>query len=154
MLCGCVATPTGDASLNIITPSNVVIEPVSLLRNQPGPPLVESYKDIAINHKVMFQYLDDLNWWMFYMYSYVRTANNYGKEFGWISPTWLPLCRYWEPLNLPPLPGFEIAMDDSYDPDDFEWLMANYINEIKIMYNAGDRAIKEESIRQRTLCLY
>lgn len=98
-------------------------------------------------------YVNDLNWYMLYMFSVTKSVNEYAMQHGWTPPKAPPICRMVEWPNLPPLPQFKPSYDRK-NPRSFEIELGNYVMAVKRAYHEGAVGLKESEKSQRKLCLY
>lgn len=178
LLTGCTASPdqpiqsstTDKAELQVVLPdrklhelAHEVAEEVDrkmirqsngILTRQPPPPMAEAYPNLRRDNLAFYDYVDDFNWYMNYLFSYTMTLNDYAVTRGWRSPKQVPICRIVNRRVMDELPKFEPQSDPSRDLSRFEWELVDYIKTIKDQYQDLTTELSNQQSTQRFLCIY
>lgn len=180
LMCGCTISPnidrwngmlsstttTGGVSSDV-TASNHVLNDTSvsdsesastrtngILTNQPPPPLSDAYTNIRTDNLSFYEYVNDFNWYMNYLFSYTIILNNYAESRGWMRLNTEPICRTVGPKVMEELPDFQPKSDPKSDLSRFEWDLVDYIKVIKGKYQDASDAFDSVQANQRILCIY
>lgn len=125
-----------------------------ILTKQPPPPYADAYPNLRRDNIAFYDYVDDFNWYMNYLFSYTIVLNDYAESRGWKHPDTIPICRVVNWQVMEELPRFQPKSDPSNDLSRFEWELVDYIKTIKDKYQ--DESDELDTIRatQRILCVY
>lgn len=131
--------------------SGCALTPKSNYFHTPPPPLYENYcnQDICNTN----QYADDLNWYMIFLLTYTKAFNEYAKSNGWNPPNSQPVCRLVKWPKLSKFPDFD-PKNYNHNIKDFEWMLTQYIKQIKRIYNTQRDNVEDLEYVQKTLCTY
>lgn len=125
-----------------------------LLTSQSPPPNADSYPQLRNDNVVFYEYVNDFNWYLNYIFSYTTVLNDYAVARGWQKPDSIPICRLIVHGEMKDLPKFEPNVDPNKDLRAFEWTLVDYIKTIKEKYR--NEAVDEDALReaQRLLCVF
>lgn len=131
-----------------------IVNANGILSNQTVPPKPSAYKNIEGDNIAFYKYVNDFNWYLNYLFSYVSVLNDYAVTRGWSHPRQVPLCRMIEWDGLETLPKFVSTADPSNSLGAFEWELVEYIKTIKSLYS--DQADRVDTVQraQRLLCVF
>lgn len=101
---------------------------------------------------VLHQYATDLNWYMFYMFSYTRVLNQYALSKGWVPPETAPLCKTFAWPRLKGMPKFDYDEGDNLGKLEYE--LAAYITKLKAAYKGEQIKFEEAELWQERFCMY
>lgn len=125
-----------------------------ILSRQPPPPFAEAYPNLRRDNVAFYDYVDDFNWYLNYLFSYTIVLNDYAESRGWMSPDMVPICRIVNWQVMEELPKFDPKADPSRDLSRFEWELVDYIKTIKDKYKDATAELSTIQSTQRILCVY
>lgn len=150
ILFGCsVSVPLQQSVDGTPEQKSVYREPLGYVK---PPPAIENYSDIGRDDNVLYLYTNDLNWYMFYLFSYTRILNQYALSKGWIVPKTEPLCKTFRWPKSLDVPKFDYKGDGNIDSLELE--LAIFIAKAKEAYDGQRRTFDEAEMWQRRLCMY
>ncbi len=125
-----------------------------ILTSQAPPPNADSYPQLRNDNVVFYEYVDDFNWYLNYIFSYTTVLNDYAVARGWQKPDSIPICKLIVHGEMQDLPKFEPNVDPNKDLRAFEWALVDYIKTIKEKYR--NEIVGEDALRdaQRLLCVF
>lgn len=122
----------------------------------PPPPIPEEpavFAPPVYTGKNFKGYVDEMNWYMIYMFSYTQVLNDYAVLQGWAPPKEPPLCRYVEIPALKPVPVFEPK--GGYRGGDFERELINYAKSLNRQYREQvDTVHASQDFQKKYMCVY
>lgn len=116
------------------------------------PPNINEYDNINDDVIVLKGYATDLNWYMFYLFSYTHVINQFAIARGWTPPETAPLCKTFTWPKQMDVPLFEYREGMALEDLDFELTL--FISEAKAHYEGQQRLFTEAELWQRQLCMY
>ncbi len=116
------------------------------------PPNINEYTNINEDVIVLKGYATDLNWYMFYLFSYTHVINQFAIARGWTPPETAPLCKTFTWPKQMDVPLFEYHEGMALEDLDFELTL--FISEAKAHYEGQQRLFTEAELWQRRLCMY
>lgn len=116
------------------------------------PPDISTYQNIGEDVIVLKNYATDLNWYMFYLFSYTHVINQFAKQRGWEPPKTAPLCKTFAWPKQMDVPFFEYREGMSLEDLDVELTL--FIAEAKARYEEQQKLFDEAEMWQRRLCMY
>lgn len=98
-------------------------------------------------------YVDEVNWYMIYMFSYTQVLNDYAMQRGWKPPAVAPLCRYIEIPPMKPVPVFEPK--GGYKGASFEHDLVIYTKSLNRQYREQiDNVNASKTFQKKYMCIY
>lgn len=157
---GCSALhhpPPSDVGKHSPTPSISVEQPIRTAYKPPLsavtlPPDIATYQNIGDDVIVLKNYATDLNWYMFYLFSYTHVINQFAIQRGWEPPKTAPLCKTFAWPKQMEVPFFEYKEGMSLEDLDVELTL--FISEAKARYQEQQKLFDEAEMWQRRLCMY
>lgn len=145
------ATPVPKVTPTPTVPHKKEIHEV-IINLAPDPPKISDYcKNNTCNYR---KFADDLNWYMMYLFTYTKAANEYAMSHGWKAPIRRqPLCRLVRWPEATPLPVFTGKGVNS-NSNEFEWELTQYIKQMRGIYNKHMNSVKVARELQQGQCLY
>lgn len=125
-----------------------------ILTKQPPPPHADAYPNLRKDNIAFYDYVDDFNWYMNYLFSYTIVLNDYAESRGWKHPDTIPICRVVNWQVMEELPKFQPKADPSRNLRQFEWELVDYIKTIKDKYKDESAELSTIRATQRILCVY
>ena len=125
-----------------------------ILTRQPPPPYAEAYPNLTRDNIAFYDYVDDFNWYINYLFQYTIVLNDYAETRGWKPPEQVPICRIVNWQVMEDLPKFTPSTDPSKDLNRFEWELVDYIQTVKDKYKDELEEMTVIQNTQRLLCVY
>lgn len=98
-------------------------------------------------------YVDEVNWYMLYMFSYTQVLNDYALQRGWKPPMVEPLCRFMDMPTSKPAPTFN-PKGGLHGPG-FEEDLAAYAKVVSRLYREQSESISaNQAFQKKHMCVY
>jgi len=147
-------SPIGNGHMINETSEVTRVKGWALVTDQQPPPSINTYPNVTTNKYDLYHYLDDLNWYLIYIYSYTLVVNKYGIENGWPALKEAPICKYMNYPELSEPPEFKPSDSEVTEIGGFEWALTEYIEKLNTLRNRDVAAIEAAKELQRTICVY
>lgn len=118
----------------------------------PPPPSIEDYRLLSDERAVINLYTTDMNWYLFYLFSYTKILNQYAMERGWSPPNTEPLCKVFAWPRSLDIPNF--SYKEGMTPEELDVELTIFITNAKKAYEGQVRLFDEAENWQRRLCIY
>lgn len=155
MLCGCVVPSSQFNVANSVVPNTKAIklrEVSPPIQTISAPPDIHNYDFIDNDIIVLHSYTDDLNWYLFYLFSYAHIVNKYAISKGYTPPKVEPICKVFKWPKFLPVPKLEY--NGNVSMDDVELELALFISKARVAYEGQRRRFEDAEMWQRRLCIY
>ena len=98
-------------------------------------------------------YVDDVNWYLVYMFSYTQVLNDYAVQHGWTPPMTPPICKYVDIPILKPVPQFQPK--GSFRGSEFERELAIYAKNLNRQYRDQINSVNaSQDFQKKYMCIY
>ena len=98
-------------------------------------------------------YVNDVNWYMVYMFSYTQVLNDYALQHGWTPPLMPPICKYVDIPILKPVPQFQPK--GNFRGNEFERELATYAKNLnRLMRDQVNSVNTSQDFQKKYMCIY